>query len=160
MKLQRKYTMHTEATKVRDPFYSRIAKHIREHGWRLQGVLGDEENFPFFYTIGNHQLGLPELLLIGSYDNADILNWVCDKLRRNARPFRDGELIYGYTKLPLKSLNAGDEAKEQYTVQVGQYYGTENYAVLQIVIPDKSGRYPDDPKCDVPFCWIPLLRKT
>ena len=157
MKPQLTSIMHTD-TVVSDPFYDRIAKHINQHGWRLQGVFGDEENFPFFYTIGNHQIGLPELLMIGSDRDADVLNWVCDKLRTNKRSFRDGELIYGYTKLPLKSLNAGDEAKREYTIQVGQYYETEDYSVQQIVIPDKSGRYPDDPRCDVPYCLVPLLK--
>src|ERR1700704_5578999 len=92
MKLERKATLHTEATiEVRDPFYDRIEECIHLHGWRLQGVLGDDETLAFIYTIGNHQLGLPELLIIGTEKAANGLNSVCEVMRTNNRPFEDGE---------------------------------------------------------------------
>ena len=35
-----------------------------------------------------------------------------------------------------------------------------DYAVQQIVIPDRLGRYPDDPQCDRPYCLIPVLGRN
>jgi hypothetical protein len=157
MKTQRKSTLQTEAKDTQDPFHDRTSEIIHRYGWKLQGVLGDEEHFPFIYTIGNYQLGLPELLVIGTAQAAHPLNLACERMRKNNRPFLNGELIDWGDKFPLKSLNASDEAKEEYTLQVGAYYGTNGYAVQQILLPDTSGRYPDDPKCEVPYCLIPIL---
>lgn len=117
----------------------------------------NEGNFPFMYTIGNHELRLPELLMIGTDQGGSILNKVCGIMRKNNRPFQDGELIDLGGKFPLKSLNAGDEAKKEYTLFVGAYYETDDYTVQQIVMPDRSGRYPDDPLCEAPYCLAPLL---
>lgn len=158
MKTQRKSTCQTAVKETQDPFFNRMSKIIRRHGWQLQGVLGDEEHFPFIYTIGNYQLGLPELLVIGTGEAAHSLNSICERMRKNNRPFENGELIDLGGKFPVKSLNAGDQAKEQYTLFVGAYYGTDNYAVQQIVLPDTSGRYPDDPQCEAPYGLVPLLK--
>jgi hypothetical protein len=157
MKSKRKSIPQNEAAHARDPFYEGIEESIRRYGWRLQGVLGDAENLPFIYTIGNHQIGLPELLVIGTEKAANCLNQVCEIMRTNDRPFEDGELIDVGGRFPMKSLNAGDEAKREYTIQVGEYYGTDDYAVQQIVIRDTSGRFPDDPRCQFPYFLAPLL---
>ena len=61
-------------------------------------------------------------------------------------------------KCKRKAFWANEEAQE-YTVQVGEYYGTNDYAVQQIVAPDTFGRYPEDPQCDLPFRLVPLLEK-
>ena len=37
-----------------------IGEIIQRHQWLLQGVMGDDENLPFMYTIGNYEVGLPE----------------------------------------------------------------------------------------------------
>ena len=36
---------------------------VREHGWAIKYV--DDERHPYAYTMGLHELGLPELLVTG-----------------------------------------------------------------------------------------------
>ena len=124
-------------------------------GWKLCGVFGDRKHFPFMYTIGNYECSLPELLMIGS-KNGGVLNCVCEIMRKRNRPFKDGELIDFGTNFPLKVLN-GNDAARVYAWQVDAYYGTDKYTVQQIVIPDPAGKYPGDPQCVPPFCWVPIL---
>jgi hypothetical protein len=148
-----------------DADLSLISEEISRHGRFLQrGEIhlrqGIQVDFPFIYTIGNSQLGLPELLMIGSHDAEAFheLNQMCETMRKNNRPFEEGELIDLRRKFPLKSVNAGDEAKE-YTVFVEKYYGTNDYAVQQILLPDVWGLYPDDPQCRWPACLAPVLKR-
>lgn len=121
------------------------------------GVFGEDDYPPFMYTIGNYEYGLPELLIIGSTQNARALNVICERMHKQGCPFTDGELIDLGGTYPLMALDAGGAAREQYTVQVGEYYQTDDYSVQQIVIPDPLGRYPFDPDCAAPFCLIPIL---
>ena len=148
------------------PYHDEISQTIRDYGWMLMGVLPDPDEssnsviryIPFIYTIGNYECGLPELLMIGCTSGVP-LNKIVAKMRNYNRAFTDGESIYLGAKFQPRAFWANDQARE-YTFQVGEYYGTNDYAVQQIVIPDTSGRYPDDPRCDVPFCWVPLLRNN
>lgn len=45
-------------------------------------------------------------------------------------------------------IATSDAARRNYTIQAGQFYGHEDYEVQQILFPDRSGRYLDDPRCD------------
>ena len=59
MKMQSMKTFRSPGAQSRDPFYRRIAKDIDCYGWRLMGVLDDEDHLPFIYTIGNCECGCP-----------------------------------------------------------------------------------------------------
>jgi hypothetical protein len=149
-----------------DQFYSNIAQSISRHGWHVLCVIPDRDEssnsiiryIPFSYTIGNYECELPELLMIGS-TCGETLNAITARMRERKQAFADGDTIdLGETWKP-KAFWANDEARK-YTVQVGEYYGTDGYAVQQIVIPDSSGRYPGDPQCDSSFRWVPVLRNN
>jgi hypothetical protein len=150
-----------------DPFYDRISQSISRYGWRVICVIPDPDEIsnsiiryiPFLYTIGNYECGLPELLMIGSTCGAT-LNAINERMRENNRAFADGEAIELGGACKPKAFWANDEGRREYTVQVGEYYGTDDYAVQQIVIPDFFGRYPGDPKCDRPFRWTPLFKSN
>jgi Domain of unknown function (DUF4262) len=147
------------------PLYDKIAQAISEIGWSPMCVLPDPDertgSLPFIYSIGNCECGLPELLMIGcAYEGgSSLLNTIIARMRHYNRAFTDGESIDLGKKLQPKAFWANEEAKE-YTVQVGEYYGTNDYAVQQIVAPDTLGRYPEDPQCDLPFRLVPLLRNN
>jgi Domain of unknown function (DUF4262) len=146
------------------PFYDGIAQTINEYGWRLMLVLPDPDEssdsfVPFIYTIGNYECGLPELLMIGCPHACSTSNRIVARMRQYNRAFMDGESIDLGKKCQPKAFWANEEAQE-YTVQVGEYYGTSDYAVQQIVIPDTLGRYPGDPQCDLPYRLVPLLRNN
>ena len=149
------------------PRYDEISQTISDYGWRLMGVIPDPDESsnsfirytPFIYTIGNYECGLPELLMIGCAYVGDTLNAIVARMRHNNRAFVDGESIDLGKRFQPKPFWANEEARK-YTCQVGQYYGTNDYAVQQIVIPDTFGRYPGDPLCGLPFRLVPLLITT
>jgi hypothetical protein len=140
----------------------RAQEFIIKYGQFIQGVFAtvDEPDFvPFMYTIGNHEKGLPELLIVGKFVSppvAGLLNYLGAKMRA------DGGLPIGLVdvgaKCPIKiapatNVHVGDD----YTIQVGQYYGTEDYQVLQVIAPDPQGRFPGDPGCMPPYSQQPNL---
>lgn len=138
---------------------SDIARNISVHGQHLMAVHGDDQDpLDFIYTIGNDERGLPELLLLGGCDPVDghILNILGEMLRERARAFEHGALLDFGAKYPAKVINANARAKDEYTVQAGQYHGTERYRVQQVLLFDPAGRYPDDPTCEQPY-RVPVL---
>ena len=131
-----------------------IGRHIATHGQHLVQVLLTDDDpddvLPFIYTIGNHERGLPELLIIGNADNDDVwaLNFLGRLQRNRGAAFQHGELVSLGGALPVKLVDAGSIGREEYAVQVGVYYDTENFAVMQVLFCDPAGRYPDDPECE------------
>jgi hypothetical protein len=131
-----------------------IRQHIDQHGQHLMNITLTADDPPdaraFVYTIGNHERGLPELLLIGplkSY-SAQIVNLLGDIQRKRGRPFDHNELVDYGAALPARLVDAGRLGREEYAIQVGVFYGTEEFRVLQIVFSDAEGRFPEDPDCD------------
>lgn len=127
--------------------HAQYAKLIEENGRAVQGVWGDN---PFCYTIGNHSKNLPELLLIGPFSPPVItamLNHISDDMLKTGIAPAEGELDIG-GNFPLMVRKCGEIAKSVYTIQVGQYYDTEDYGLLQIMICDPFGRFPLDPEIE------------
>jgi hypothetical protein len=139
-----------------EQLHERVADDIERHGQHLMGVGGGADNLPFMYTIGNHRLGLPELLVIGSLEIGDVLNYLGDMQRRAGKPLAGLVSLGG--KWPVKIVDAtGARTKAEYTIQVGQHFRTEDYRVSQVVIPDRDGRFPGEPGCTEPYASVPLL---
>ena len=142
-------------------FHLVTAEHIARQGRSIIGVCScaGDEGFPFSYTIGNYIKGLPELLIIGS-GSAPYLNDLSRLMIAAGKPFEDGEMIHLLMlTLPLKMIRASAIAQEEYTIQAGQYFGHENYAVMQAVLPDKEGRFPGEEGCQPPYSLFPILRE-
>ncbi len=141
-----------------------IRTHIDCHGQHLVQVNlseNDPPDFePFVYTIGNHERGLPELLLIGPADDTTtwILNFVGKQQRGRGRPLEHGELVHLGGTYPVRIVDAGRIGREEYAVQVGTFYRTDDYAVRQILYCDTQGRFPDDPACAEPYRSQTVLR--
>jgi hypothetical protein len=144
--------------------YDLIEENIASHGRHLMAVFGDETAMvhPFVYTIGNHTKGLPELLMIGSCDNAigHILNNLSEQMISQGGAFSNGEIVHpfpGNEKVfGLKIIKANPEVKEIYTVQAGQALQTEDYAVLQVVAPGTNGKFPGEEGADDSWGAVPL----
>jgi hypothetical protein len=109
----------------------------------------------FCYTIGNHEKGLPELLCIGNFPMkviGNILNIVGYRQREFNRAPAEGLYAIGHGyQLPVKIRKCGDRAKTDYTIQVGQYYNTEEYDVYQVILSDKNKLFPGDLGCSTIF---------
>lgn len=133
----------------------RVRQNIEQYGQHVQGVGGGggiRVSPPFAYTIGNSARGLPELLFIGPFDfrlGTMILNAVAKHMWEKGR-IEPGMLDLEWT-FPFKLREAGGDVRDTFTIQAGQFYGHENYTVMQVMICDKAGRYPGDPGCDPAF---------
>jgi len=130
---------------------------IERTGRSVMCVFGGEDTPPFAYTIGNYLNGLPDLLVIGLHDGS-FLNDLSQKMIERGAAFSDGELIDLGGKHPVKVITATDaRARADYTIQAGRFYGFEHYALQQVLIPDKEGRFPDNPDCAQPYAAMPVL---
>lgn len=125
-----------------------VTENIKTHGRGIIGVSGDDDNLPFGYTIGNTNKNVPELLMISKINCEDIvrlLNAVSDKLVEEEDPYEERDLSLG-GKFPVKIRAITDEkmVKNKYTIQVGQFFETEDYRVMQVLVCDQDGVYPGD----------------
>ena len=117
----------------------------------------EDDGPPFAYTIGNALKNLPELLVIGTSD-AGFLNDLSQMMIEAGMPFADGHLVrIGGARLPVKLIRADPVAQDEYTIQAGEFRGHDDYAVMQVLIPDREGRYPGDAGCQEPWSRFPVL---
>lgn len=128
-----------------------IERTIREHGQHLWAV-GGSGHHPFVYTIGNHEKGLPELIVIGLPFGlaAMILNYIGTMQRLNGKAFEEG-LIDIELNHPVKLRKCGPRVKEHYTFQATFYYDTTDYDVYQVIMYDEAGRFPGDDGFDTTY---------
>ena len=130
-----------------------IYRNVEKHGQHIVSI--PDATPPFSYTIGNHECGLPELLLFDltlSEDTAStILNRLGRIMRDRRKAFDHGEMASLGGKCPVKIIDTSREVKEEFTLFVGVYYGTDDYRVQQVVLCDIEGRFPGDPDCSEPY---------
>jgi hypothetical protein len=145
-------------------YWQQIYDNIERQGQSLVSVFDDQESAdsgepPFVYTIGNHERGLPELLLVGA-EAGEILNPLGYMMREQRRaPFRHGELVSLGGKFPVKIIDTTPEAKH-FAAHVGIYYGTDDYRVQQVLLCDQQGRFPGEPGCAEPYASHPVFALT
>ena len=149
-----------------DKLRAAIEQDIERCGRTIIGVFACEEgDMPFAYTIGNaiHAIRqaaglLPELLVIG-LAQAPFLNDLSQMMIDADAPFHDNQIVlmHGAEK-PVKIIKPSDIARTEYAIQAGQFFGSENYQIMQVLLPDRAGKFPDDPGCQPPFSNIPILR--
>ena len=125
------------------------------------GVFGDKDEMSFAYTIGNHVRGLPEMLIVAPMRHEDmmsLLNYAAATLAtKGPHQVADGELVDIGGTFPMKARPVGSFVRQKYTIQAGQYWRNERYDVIQLLLCDKEGRYPDDPDCDARYAEQPVL---
>jgi hypothetical protein len=135
-----------------DEFYAGTAHLIEKHGQSVVGVMAGRDAFS--YTIGNHEKGLPELLMFGDPRTfTPILNHIADLMREGGKPFEDGQLVDLGGRFPVKAVRCSALASEEYAIQAHRYYGVEpaEVAVIQFLVPDTHGRFPGEPGCEKPY---------
>jgi hypothetical protein len=140
-----------------------ITEKIAESGQCVQVVYRTEheppDKQPFMYTIGNYHLGLPELLVVDTDKAiiAGVLNRLGKMQRDRRKAFADEEIVSIGGKFPVRIVDAGAIGRTKFATFVGIFYGTQNYDVMQVVLPDTQGRWPDTPGCDLPYSRQPIL---
>jgi Domain of unknown function (DUF4262) len=140
-----------------------LRAHIAKHGRAIHAVGGTEtdppDTQPFMYTVGNHALNLPELLIVGTAKTAfgGILNRLSEIQRDRRKAFEHEELVNVGGKFPLRMLDVGDIGCRKYAYFARIYYASETVDVRQVLLPDTQGRWPDTPGCDAPYRDQPIL---
>lgn len=145
---------------------ARVRRNIAAHGQHIWSIGLTEDDPPdayaFAYTVGNHECGLPELLITGPIADSygAVLNLLGKLQRERGRGFEHGELVSLGGKYPVRILDAGEAGRTEHAVQVGNYYRTDAFEVRQVLICDPDGRWPDDPLCAEGYRDQPIVNKT
>jgi hypothetical protein len=100
-----------------------IKKQIKQHGFAIINVFPSGDDCIrgwFHYTVGNHSLGLPELLAIGGDRRmSNPLSALAKIMRDRKSAFKDGELVSLGGKYPVKVINIDcPEVHDLYTCAV------------------------------------------
>lgn len=135
----------------KNEYLEAIRRNIEKSGQHVQAVFPVEsEDVPFIYTIGNHEKGLPEILIIGNCNAhfASILNDLGNMMRKRGRAFENGELVNLGGQFPLKIVDIPLSVGAEYVMIVESYYDTDDYRVQQAIMCDPQGRYPGDAGCE------------
>jgi hypothetical protein len=143
---------------MRDGIHAKIAENIQRFGQHLvrvhAGAASTDDFEPFVYSIGNHAMGFPELLFVGDNDEwcCNILNILGRIQRERGSAFLGGEKVDYTAQFPALIMDAGQRGRDEYAVQVGVFFGTDEFNVCQILLPDQNGRYPGEAGCLPPYC--------
>lgn len=143
---------------------ARIAGVIRQWGWAITYVGGEECSYPgcdqppgddppFAYTTGLFGMGHPELLVFGlsPHDAAGMLNTLGDRIREG-EPLLPGMMItvgeWPHKVIPEEVPNPGEIVFE-----ANRFYQRPSEAsvpVLQLSYDDEEGRFPWEPDHTAP----------
>jgi hypothetical protein len=138
-----------------------IARDIATYGWTVMRVSADAPGPDFAYSIGMVQtLSHPEILVIGfPLDTAHrLINDVGEAIRHGSRFVAGGvsdAFLEGY------SVTFRRVPDYQYAAYLGwgsRFYRHEPFAVLQMIYPDREGRWPWQDGVSPEFCALqPVL---
>ena len=130
-----------------------VAK-VREHGWFRTGVFGDEKGPGFSYTTGFWVNGnQPELIIFSTKDDiAHDVFWDLFRDAKSGQALPVGQRTDAvFANLPAYAFRV---AKKHYRDFLGWsrwFYGGDGFSCLQIVWPDRAGKFPWEPGFDVEF---------
>lgn len=120
---------------------------IAEYGVHIVHVPDSDSGPGFSFTIGLwHQFGQPEVIAFGLPEEVahELLNAIADEAD-DGRTFRDGEkhdeLLVGY---PVRFVAVPPDARASYFGLAEWAYAGEPFECVQLVWPDKQGRWPWD----------------
>ena len=144
--------------RIQDDFRDTLERNIKRYGLSVIGVLEEDGAPSFSYTIGlTKTWGHPEcLIFLPDLEIAqDILNKIAE-LIADGRRFSPGTSHRDILENRFACIfrHAGARAKEEFAIQACSYYGDRDFSVLQVVWPDKRGRFPHEPGFD------PKLRRA
>ncbi|QIR16641.1 DUF4262 domain-containing protein [Shewanella aestuarii] len=127
-------------------FHLDMLKKIQDKGFVTIGIQPEEDNFPFVYTVGLADKGMPDLIVVGNMSQS-LMSTIIIKV---AKLFEENGptvgIIEGLIKVPLKIVSVDPEIvadKMLVTDAYNAYKAHDNYFV-QILWPDEEGRFPDN----------------
>lgn len=141
------------------PDEQKLVDDVAKFGWhvmKVSSVSGEAEELPFAYTVGlQATFGWPELLCYGLATDAmaQLLNNAVDELREGAGSPEGGlilnEVAEGF-RCRLSPVAKRHHVEHLgYAIWFARYRGEDpnDVACLQLLWPDREGRFPDDPAC-------------
>jgi hypothetical protein len=147
-----------------DAYLKIIIGHISRTGWAVQGVPGDEHGPSWAYSIGMwHTFRGPELAVFGlSLENmAEIINALGNEAAAGVT-IAAGDLAHGVSPCTFAICPVHDSWRETSLFTMSNtIYGYIRPAYLQVVWPDRQGRFPwergFEPRFDgvQPLLWLP-----
>lgn len=145
--MARKYKM----PKPEDEHEHKCCRDVVEHGCHVLLVAEGEEGEPYFqYSVGfAYNYDHPEVIIIGQKPELghSVINHVRDRLRAGER-FVPGERYGGF--LEGYDVTFIEVDREEYPEHLGWcrwFYDGDDFPALQIVWPDKRGRFPWEEGC-------------
>jgi hypothetical protein len=127
-----------------DRLYMDIKHNIEEHGLSVIAVGGSPADFA--YSVGLREIYGIELVMEGAPLEVmhrlinDIARAAFDQKWQLAKPSVIQGLLANNFRMAL--VPTLDSVKSDMTIQAGQYYGDENYDVMQVVFPDVANLFP------------------
>jgi hypothetical protein len=120
---------------------------VERHGWHVQMVVGDPLHPPWTYTIGLWtSFGHPELAMFGIDGNQAtlLLNLMAERVAKGER-FAPGASDGGV--LSDHQVRLASVRPQWYAPYFGMAidWYQEEFPILQVLLPDRRGRFPDDP---------------
>jgi Domain of unknown function (DUF4262) len=141
-----------------------ITGHIERIGWAVQGIPGDEHGPSWAYSIGMwHTFRGPELAVFGlSLENmAAIINTLGQEVAAGTT-IAAGDLVDGVSPCTFAIRPVHDSWRETSLFAVSDsIYGYLRPAYLQVVWPDRQGRFPWEGGFEAtfegaqPLLWLP-----
>ena len=145
--------------------WKKVKDNVAKYGWHVTGVFQGEDTPPFTYTVGAWDQALPELLIVGlPYQSGGaILNDILNAARKGLE-LKEGVAYTEFANFPLYLKALTLEQAQGWTTMAFTYHtkgkGKANskdpFLVMQVVYPDRQGRYPWDDGYDFqgqPRCW-------
>lgn len=118
---------------------------IDETGLHIVHVPGDDDGPGFSYTIGLwHNFEQPEVIVFGLPEEVahDLLNALADEASEDKK-FRDGERHEGLLiHYPVRFVAVPEDVHAQFLGLAQWAYQGEGFPCVQLVWPDKQGRWP------------------
>jgi hypothetical protein len=146
----------TVLPKPEDDHDRAILGHIAEHGWSVIGIEEEAGAPPYSFSVGlYHTLGVPELLVMGQKpENAQGLINNAGELMREGRRFRTGRrtsgILGGYSAV---FVEVDPRYYREYVGYARWLYRGDDFPMLQLVWPDREGRFPWDEGYPAPLFW-------
>jgi hypothetical protein len=139
-----------------------VAATVGEHGWAISGRHGDEAAPPWAYSVGMWlSCQVPELVLCGLpvENGAAIINAIGARIADGA-DYCAGDVLDDVCPAPLalRPVESSWRSSNGLLAISNAFYGMVRPPYLQVVWPDKNGRFPWEPGFQAAFDRMqPLL---
>ena len=120
---------------------------VQEHGVHVLHVMEDDEGPGYSFSIGlHHQFGQPEVIVFGLPDDVahELLNLVADEASEGRRFVAGSEHRDLLASYPVRFLAVPEHMHATFLGSALWAYDGEPFEVVQLVWPDKHGRWPWD----------------